>query len=126
MKESKSNLSPADAARSLRFQGGLDGGFERGVARTAFPDDFPGAIHQERLRNSRPAIAVSRLVAFHPDGIIHRRALDEFFDALPVLFGKAQNLETLARVFFLKLVQMRNTLQARPAPGGPEFDQHHL
>src|ERR1017187_8324219 len=105
---------------SFKAECSLDSTFELLFSRISLPHDFAGTIHQESLRNSTHAISVKRGVAFQADTVTHRRTFQESLDALPILFRKTQDLESLVSVFPLKFIQMWDALNTGSAPGSPK------
>ena len=74
-----------------------------------------------------PKACATRVVAQH-DPVVHRHAADEGLDHVPALLvhGDPDHREAPVLVLALEIDEPRDLDLARPAPGGPEVQQHHL
>ena len=86
-------------------------------------DNLSSLIDHERVGYAADAVILQR-GAVQTDGVFHSGTLQEFVHRLVAFFDERQQLKVLLCVFAVKLCEVRDALNTRPAPRGPEFQQY--
>src|ERR1700733_2194278 len=95
--------------------------------RMAGPDNFSTFVHQKSRWNCR----YSKLLKGRSGGVdrhvvIHWNLLQKFLNGCFVFVRDSDNLQSLALVFGVDLVQVRYAFPARWTPSGPKLDEKRL